>query len=261
MPSLSGRVFEEGNDFEKKLTSYRESGDNKPGFRFRVAPPSDCDMLATVNAVLGDDLPDGDILDPMVVVIDIIDKGGLCRISSVSGGFNELRDAWSAFRNALDGCSDTEFDCSSMRLPIRVEASEDQYDALARKMLDSVEANVDMIAYVAGNAFKWTKKENPVCFARADCDANALYFSAFMDLYKDKFKKSDCWDERVAEMKRRVDKLNMACRLVDGRETHWFNRTSVILSRSAVIIAIIAVVITLFCRRMISGIRYIQFYF
>ncbi len=241
MPSLSGRIFEHGSDFEKKLTDYET-----PSFGFRIVPSSDRSVLATVLTTSYEEPPEDSAHSPNAVTIEIIDVGGICRISSATNEFEDLRSAWSAFRRALDGCSDTGFDCSSMILPIKIENSENPYDVLARKMLDSVEANVDMIAYSAGKSFKWTKKENPISFARADCDANALYFSFFMELYKNKLE-SRCWSARIAEMERRMDKLEMACRLVEDREMHWFNRTSVTLSRSAVVIAIIAVLISISC--------------
>lgn len=172
-----------------------------------------------------------------------MDKGGLCRLTRTSARDHELYDAWMTFRAALDGCLETKFNCSSMNLPVEVKAGDYPHSVLARVMLESVETNVDMIAYSAGNSFRWTKKDNPVCDPRAECDSNVLYFSAFMDIYKDKFYGS-VWDRLSREMARRAKKMEMANRHVDCRERHWFNRTTVILSMTAITVSIIAAIAT-----------------
>ncbi len=240
LPSLSGRVFEESNDFEGKLCNASSP------FRFEVASSSD--LLARIIAKGGADQSISAGPGPKDVIIDVLDEGGLCRISSQSAGFHELASAWSAFRVALDGCSRTKFNCSSMNLPVGIAAGADPFDALARKMLESVETITDAIAYLAGDSFEWTEAEEPTGLLRAECDANVLYFGAFMDLYRDRFDKSDR-KRMIREMERRAGKLDMACRYVDGREVHWFNRTTVILSRTALIISIIAILISIVVRR------------
>ncbi len=110
-------------------------------------------------------------------------------------------------------------------------------------MLESVETVADTVSYLASDSFKWTRIDDPVSLLRAECDANALYFDAFMDFYSDRFDKADRI-EKIKEMRRRVGKLDMGCRYVSGVESHWFNRTTVILSRSAIVISIIAILIS-----------------
>ena len=244
LPSLSGRVFEEQNDFRTKLVEYGEDGDLPSEYGFEIAESANEDALVTIIARFkSDSYQHRSEIGPRDIIVDVMDERGLCRLTHTSAREHELYDAWKTFRIALDGCSETKFNCSSMKLPVVVKADEKPHMVLARIMLESVETNADIIAYSAGKSFRWTKKDNPVCNPRAECDSNVLYFNAFMDHYKKWFEEDD-WSRLSKEMDRRAKKMEMAQRHVDCRERHWFNRTTVILSITAITVSVIAAIIT-----------------
>lgn len=238
LPSLSGRVFE--GDFTAKLSDYRITGSESQPFRFIVQEEHACNAFITVIAQPREIDRSTDLLKDGVV-IDVMDPYGICRLTSNGSPESMMIGAWTAFRVALDGCSSTRFTCSAMSIPIENRGPEPiPYESLARCFLKSMETNVDVTAYLTGGAFRWARRENPVCKPRAESDSNTVYFEAYMDLYRDRFT-DDELHRLTEEMSRRSRKAEMAYRYAECDGRHWYNRTGMLVSSCALLVAVVAV--------------------
>lgn len=110
IPILSENVFDEQEDFRKKLTSRDGDQFEDSIYKFEIDEPAENNSFATIRVTIyGQPSISGPDANEHVVTIDMLDESGLCRLTYKSSDRDLVKIVWNKFKSRLDNCPCTNY--------------------------------------------------------------------------------------------------------------------------------------------------------
>lgn len=125
-------------------------------------------------------------IGPDTMIVNFIDDSGLATIATVDGCDESLArfsTCWILLRKELDGCSDTDNDCSAMDKVFTSEKS------IYRAVLDGFVDNAEQITDSKNHVYESMLRPGRIVSesrAISTLKTNSVYFRSFLNLYGDR---------------------------------------------------------------------------